>query len=281
MTQLGISAAAVGRILREFGPAALRDVPEQWHPVGAPLGCGHYGCVYATSAPDIVLKISTDPTEVKFINWAMALAATERWWPDGIVKYHKTLVLPSQFRGRPSALIWREGAFDVGKVIDSQIIHRHDYEGRAKREFANMLLTFQRHAGQAVAVVRRAKHPEKVLEQTLQLATWAANYVDDRVTWNFSNWNTIPLPTLKSAYRAAICLRICEVTAEFMEHANQFSAYVGEAMRHYLEHGALLADVHTSNIGAVHREDYTLPVIAITDPGHAFIVEGGFFRSRQ
>jgi hypothetical protein len=281
VAQLGISSASVARILREFGPEALRGVPEQWHPVGAPLGCGHYGCVYATSAPDVVLKVSTDPTEVKFIDWAMALAAAEGGWPDGIVRYHKAVVLPSQFRGRPSALIWREGAFDVGKVLSPQVIHRHDYEGRAKREFANMLLTFQRHAGQVVSVVRRAKHPEKVLEQTLALASWAADYVDDRVTWDFSGWNNIPLPNVKSAYRAAMCLRICEVTAEFMEHANEFSTYVGATLGHYLDRGALLADVHTGNVGAVLRDDFSRPIVVITDPGHAFIVEGGFFRSRR
>jgi hypothetical protein len=89
------------RLLNDNWKAIASEVRDQsWLPVETAgsvegrrkfgeLGCGHYGCVFATSKPGIVFKISTDASEVEFVKAAMKLGT----WPTGIVRYEAVLDL--------------------------------------------------------------------------------------------------------------------------------------------------------------------------------------------
>ena len=78
----------------------------------AELGCGHYGCVFATSEPGLVFKISTDSSEIDFVKAAIKLGD----WPTGIVRYHAVLDVEGSHRKRQAFVVWREEAFDIGKL---------------------------------------------------------------------------------------------------------------------------------------------------------------------
>lgn len=108
----------------------------EWMPVEAPgstpkrrlvdaLGCGHYGCVFLTNTPGLVIKVSSDASEAEFIKAAVKLGE----WPVGIVRYQAVLDLPGSHRGRPVFIIWREEAFDIGTI-------RSTGDRGAEREFA-------------------------------------------------------------------------------------------------------------------------------------------------
>lgn len=78
------------------------------------LGCGCYGCVYKTKSKNVVLKVTTDLRETKFVIAAMNLGE----WPEGLVQYYQIIVLDSTVikdRDQICAL-WREKAFFVGKI---------------------------------------------------------------------------------------------------------------------------------------------------------------------
>lgn len=146
----------------------------------------------------------------------------------------------------------------------------YEYEARSIAEFYKLLYAFSRHAG---SIRYRLKMRPHMWEQSKR--------------WRQRAWNHVSLEDVSELGRApllraftgpqgvAMCWRACELIAEIMEHT-YLSNLVGEALRFYMEHGVLLADVHQNNIGKVQREDYTRPPWVITDPGHAVVlnVEG-------
>lgn len=74
-------------------------------------GCGGYGCVIATATPDVVLKVTTDDTEVEFARDIE---------PDLVVPisvhYYLAIRTRHVFRDRTVALLWREAASDVDRL---------------------------------------------------------------------------------------------------------------------------------------------------------------------
>lgn len=124
----------VTRMLAESMVSLQEEVPPAWMPklastqpgrgeqfVGkiAEYGCGAYGCVMPTLDKDIVLKLSSDPSEAKF---ASELADTLP--TDFCVHYHMMVKLEGQERmGREVFLIWRESAEDVGQI--HKIVGKH------------------------------------------------------------------------------------------------------------------------------------------------------------
>lgn len=81
------------------------------------LGCGTLGCVLPTRRDGIVLKVTTDEEEARFVSWAMSLDR----WPQGIVRYHAALTLgpsthPRQ-QGATTYALWREVAWGIGDPV--------------------------------------------------------------------------------------------------------------------------------------------------------------------
>lgn len=225
------------------------------------LGCGHYGCVFLTNTPSLVMKISSDPSEALFINAALKLGE----WPSGIVQYKAILDLPGAHRNRPVFIIWREEAFDVGK---------HDEKHYAYREFSSYHEAYLN----AARVIRESSTKPAWKKQLADAAKWQ-DWAWDNVILEDGNqvrrgYNMVADPPFfryRGGQRIAAAFRICQIAFEMMENT-AYAHEVGEALTFYLEHGILLADVHRQNIGKVTRHDadygdqtYTV----ITDPGHA------------
>lgn len=261
----------VAKALKENWAALLAEVPSPtWLPVAdgrtfRDYGCGHYGCVMPTTEPGMVCKITSDESEVEFIRAAMKIGD----WPTGIVRYTAAMDLPTTHRSRKVYAIWREEAFDVGQG-------KLDRTHYAFREFSKYHEVYRSVAGVLRPMVEGSKNRSRLLVEAGGLKDWAWRNVvieDGSAGYDAANWwsgRNLPAPFLRyrGAQRLAAGLRICEIAFELMANT-AYGTEVGAALGFYLEHGILLADVHTNNLGHVDRDDYSQRVLAITDPGHA------------
>lgn len=231
----------------------------------APLGCGTYGCVYATPATDAaeqptVCKVSSDLSEAGFVRLTLQWLQKEpiELLPVGIVRYYAILDLPGTHRRRPISVIWREAADDVGRHDRG----KDDYERRLYQEFSNYheaYLTAARYVREQAMKPTWTQH----LEQAAGYAHWAGNNViwEDGIDWQRSSWRRKPADAfffMKRSMveqRLASAIRICQIAFELMGSTN-YAHHVGEALDFCLQRGVLLADVHLNNIGSVYREDF-------------------------
>jgi hypothetical protein len=78
------------------------------------FGCGTYGCVYPTMDDKVVLKVTTDSTEMEF---ATTLSAT--LVAPVCVEYYVAFETDQVRKKSPVNLLWRESAFDVGKLAEA------------------------------------------------------------------------------------------------------------------------------------------------------------------
>lgn len=128
------------------------------------------------------------------------------------------------------------------------------------RELLDNLNNLQAHASVVRQYVVKSKDPIKAMFLVADNSDFAWDYCRGSV-----------LRHLRGAKKAAVSLRLCESTAEIMEHTYA-SDLIGGAFSFYLEHGMLLADVHANNVGVVTRkndhDDEWGGYNVITDPGH-------------
>jgi hypothetical protein len=269
------------RVKAEWQPRDFTDM----------LGCGHYGCVFALPDPDVVLKVTSDPTEVAFIQRAMQIAEAGRSgedWPEGIVKYYAIFEVEAKtFRKRKVFAIWREAAVSTGLSLSNHTIFGFNfgkltYEQSSEIEFGRQLRQFQLHAERVQKTVRSITQrrgdeaKQRFMVKVRKLDQWAWDYVgpDDyegsRDPYAYGKRSR--LDGLHGEYKVAASLRACAIIAELMEHT-YLSDLVGGALGFYLERGLLLADLHSANVGRVVRSEYggrpDETVWVITDPGHA------------
>ncbi len=227
------------------------------------LGCGHYGCVLETGDPKVVFKVTSDPSEAKFVSAMMTIPESDR--PNGIVHYYFVAHIPDEtYKNRPIYVIVRESASGIGKLDEIAF----KFGDRKFKSVANHLYVFQRFA----AIARDKIHGSPVnVAKVEDLAKWA----EDTVEWSKiemalnSKYDTPP--SFKSIYTgsraAAYAVQCAKITA--LDMVNEDVGYlIGETLAYYLEEGMLLADVHTGNVGQVRREGYANPMWVITDPGH-------------
>jgi len=74
-------------------------------------GCGAHGCVFPTHETSVVLKVTTDATEVEFAqNIAPHLVS-----PITVI-YHTVISLNQVRQGHRVYLLWRESAYKVGEM---------------------------------------------------------------------------------------------------------------------------------------------------------------------
>lgn len=255
----------------------------EWMPVELPysmararrldeLGCGHFGCVFATYTPGIVLKVSSDPSEADFIK----MIGQGDAGPPGIVRYYGILDLPGSFRNRPIHLIWREEASHLGFILQEDCNSTRN--PRACRDFRQYHHAYLEAAG----VVRKmsklpafARQLAELRQGDLENWAWRNVTIEDayaRTTWGQTT--APPFLRYKGTQRLAAALRICQIAFE-LEANTDYASEVGAALEYYFERGVLLADVHFNNIGKVQRDmGYGLEEITvITDPGHAVFIK--------
>jgi hypothetical protein len=275
MPELRDNPPWTNRIMREHWAALLavgQPMPTRY---ARELGCGSYGCVFATEDPGIVFKLSSDSTEGEFIQLAAPWG-----WPEGIVEYHAIIELPTSYRRRPVYALWREAAFNFLSSAERRVepaTTNAAYVVRSIHEFQLLLAAFQYQAG---SIRTRLRHRPHMWEQSKRFRQRAWDYVSledvkpRRVGWGMATGD--PLWRFKGAEAIAVRWRGCEILAELMEHT-YLSDLVGGALRFYMEHGVLLADVHANNVGQVRRvyndKGDTYEPWVITDPGHAVVLD--------
>jgi hypothetical protein len=193
------------------------------------FGTGSYGTVLPTRDPRVVLKISSDKSEIEFVLRAEHLGM----WPSGLVKYYRMLQL-SAARSRPIYAIWREEAYAVGAaLIDAEFTARRLKIGYQDfREGTELLQDFYKAGRVMFAASARGQRPRTK--------------------------------------------RVTSIDPQFFRLAQELSRVpgfsdIGKTLLFYLQHGIVLADVHTNNVGLVNRRGKA--VLVITDPGHAVFLQ--------
>lgn len=263
---LGIAESSIQRILKQNKEDILTAVSPNLLPTES-YGCGHYGCVFATNTPGVVVKITTDPTEVRFIKAAMEIGE----WPDGIVKYYDIRPLRGGFRGRQAYMIWREEAHRVGRWT-----YHANYSEKSWLEIGNDNRQYiLRTLHQLMLRLNQYKYFANKVREAARVVPLEAAKRHEEWAWRMVSLEDAEreaIPKLRVDQRMAYALRACEIIAEMM--ANEDKGYlVGRAFQFYMERGIVLADVHSQNIGYVTRPEFGGEMLVITDPGHAVILE--------
>lgn len=225
-------------------------------------GCGIYGCVMATIDQDVVFKITSDVSEVEFIEKVIPMLGDEP--PPGIVEYvAQPLRLEGTYRGGPVFGVWREEAYDVGEL--NTVLH-----GSAL-ELIERVISLQQKAGTAAYVVlEKCDDRETVYKDALGLRSeMLANF--DTIDSGMSPWvkwqrNYKEEP----ATHLAMAMALHERCNEFLA-GNEHVGVVARTLLDCLEHGVLIADVHPGNIGRVDRGDGR-SLWVITDPGNVGVL---------
>lgn len=276
---------------------ASQGVPEEWMPRGdlAELGCGHYGCVYPTSDPKIVFKVTTDETEASFV--ANYLALRDRGIQSlGVVQYYEIFGLKDRHRRRPMFVLWREevpsvdcnsveavlmtkyNQREIGKGVDPDEARRSwfgSYEAREFRAFTSRLMKFKNvaHKAKMIADRKAGSVPEE------EYFAWVSDQLDNaHKTDDLSEGQVQAIlgGQWKYPYKFALFFKQTLYWAQEMS-GQYYGVNVGEALWQYMEAGLFLADVHCGNIGLTEedpgvdgRQTYA-PII--TDPGHSIVLD--------
>jgi hypothetical protein len=225
-------------------------------------GCGHFGCVFPTHDPAVVVKLTSDLSEAFFV--AAALAIGE--WPDGIVRYYAIYQVPDVERHkRPLFVLWREEATGIGDPVRPRwpegpwLEPKDRYENKLRRAFAKNLQQYK-NLTWPLTVMTKAD-PTKVFAKAARYGDWAWRYVEE----SYSVGRPINVSSFRGPQKAALLLAwVTRVVQDMM--AEDLSYAVGEAILFYLEKGLLIADVHGSNVGFVPARMGDSTAV-ITDPG--------------
>lgn len=264
----------VDRSVKAVWPQLNRAVPESWLPRWRmqedsgrrkklkleEYGCGHYGCVMPTSEDGLVLKLTSDTTEARFVSAYLALPRPS----GGLVEYRKILAIPGERRGRPLFLIWRSEAHHVGllarwgwkhaedvkEFFDTYQIHNLDQGDMLLGKFLQLA-----HIARDKITKLHKRNPDKRDEVLAEVWKAFENADPESDPRHYRGLQRIGI-TLRQAYAVA------------MEMANTDVIYpVGAALMEYMDEGLLLADTHVGNIGLDEIDR-----LVITDPGHAVAI---------
>jgi len=240
----------IDRTWKNAWQRVAQHVPESWlprhteastskRPVLAEYGCGHYGCVLPTHTPELVLKLTTDPTEAAFVAWSLTIGPAE----SGIVKYERVLQIEgAQLRNRSIYLLWRSEAYEIGFL--------HAWNSSA-RIALRALDSFKNKAAKARAKIHDWKRDPRVNFEERLGELWNA----------YEHGPTDK--TSRAVVNLAHELHQCRRAQEELENTFAVSE-PGGAIGYYMQHGVLLADVHANNVGRDKERGSV-----IVDPGHA------------
>ena len=257
---------------------------------GSYLGCGNYGCVYKTHSDDVVLKITSDTRESKFVIAAMSL----KEWPEGMVQYYQVMYF-GKYSSLPMFGLWRESASEIGELSDTEVDpdflnsleNCWDITKRvAKRRLNELFNLFFEYGNLVIGFVYDSVSDaelDKYFDAVKSAYLEAQKEVD--IIWDDSRLSpsqksdkldilvyprgrrapknaTFSEKVSRSKYALAVCVRV----ARMIEDIPEFST-VGHALLFYIQNGILINDLHFGNIGQVYRSDRGKKIWSITDPG--------------
>jgi hypothetical protein len=220
-------------------------------------GTGKYGVVIPSNHPGVVIKITSDETEARFVEAMLRL----RHQPPGIVGYHALYKLEGVRRvtktrggkGYPVYIIWRDEAYRIGgwrthKSAIQLATYLHAYMEYAYAA-ARIIWDSQKDIRHSAMRLRQSKYPKKSVDR---------QHINER---------KIKAEIRKhknSADRLAYCIAYAESIA-FRLAMDGFGNEIGSLLYDMIRHGVLMADVHSDNIGYNRQKDGSL---VITDPGN-------------
>ncbi len=261
------------QLLEAVGPAWMpRHSKARTRITAEEFGTGHYGVVMPTMTPGIVMKLTSDADEARFLTW---LTSHKKFAEDhpGLIPYYRIVqVFGTSRMNRDVFAVWRAEADKVGKAFEASARYMHDrsYEVLTSMEASRRISDFKMLAHSIKIPVDRAKNQAQFVQKTLSSMDEFRGEVD------IDDLHKIAMGQdagMTGARLAGFRLEAARVTAEMM--ANEPGATeVGQALLDLLEdHGILLADVHAGNIGMYTPPDYSSPIRVITDPGHAVFLK--------
>jgi hypothetical protein len=239
------------------------------------LPCGHYGCVLETSTPGVVCKVTSDESEARFVGHCID---NHIEFPPGIVGYNAIAILDAKHLNRPVAVLWRQEAFDVGRI---NVHPSRNPDALEESVTFSYCMSVTMCASALRQTIRTSKRPERLMSITTdplrmsQARSWVSEQVD---TTSIPDYRAVyeNLRRLPQETRVAVAVSAYEFLSTMMEHENRTSKLIGEAFTHFFEHGVMLADVHGGNLGVIsaRTDDYPkdYKYWAITDPGHAIFL---------
>lgn len=281
--------------------ASMRDrgLPLEWLPTHShgrtkvhpskELGCGYYGCVYATDAPDVVCKVTTDISEAMFIAIVKNMETAGEILPQGLVRYFDILALQGKRGKRDAFILWREEAFGFGFGITPAEFLKDDpdenYRRRLWSEFEDQLFGFLKGARVVREEIKKRK--KRMNEEEYwnwvegQFAevdkNWSEFYETLYTGGHFSRFRFSPsihhgIPYLSAKHPLNLAFKLFMLFDSADKMVNSNGSYlIGEAFKFFLEKKIILADVHMANIAFVNRDDpdFASGIPIIVDPGHA------------
>lgn len=211
-----------------------------------PLGCGSYGCVYQTSSPRWVFKVTTDASEAHLVAIMETLPRLA-----GMAAYHGVRLVPRQ--PRPTYILWREAATVIGLDAVAAWAAEHPRYGISPFAMGDTELLLY-------AALTIGRDMFSIAEQ------WAASgksHLVTRAYQLFQHRATAPAGSGKLGSYMGL-LQAYEQTAHKMTH-DPLLRLVGQTLLDLLQRGITLNDLHANNVGLTAR---STPFLVITDPGH-------------
>lgn len=271
---------------REFAKTANLPFPtfsEDSCQLLSEYGCGHYGCVYPTSNPDTVFKLTTDVSEAHFIACLKELEAEQNFDFDGLVKYNALVGVPNaKIRGKNVFALWRQEAYFVGSWgsnVDqvapgnskqyvrqtarevSHLIMQVKGASHAVRSILNKLLKknvplqnnddYWSAVGTAMKLVLDGNYQEGIIDNDGNPRIVSPFDQGDLFRDLFGNIGNKPD---KVGAAVAFYLTLVFYQSDMLESTYMGDA-VGRAFNELTRKGLLLADVHLGNIGLVMKPE--------------------------
>jgi len=260
-------------------------VDSKWLPVPVgkkkfkEFGCGHYGCVYPTSTPGIVCKITSDVSEAAFVAAYHKIGKK----PEGIVTYYDVLkIAGASHRKRPVFVLWRE-------EVQPVTFHAFMVGNSSYTEVENALVGAKIVAHNArIALLgikdanKRIARAQEALKRMDDVAGWDgignSVYVGSRIR-SFRSTAEYTDSYRKRMPKDRFLAWAFYMFSQFTDNLDMsFGISAGTALRFYFDKGLLLADVHTANVSlALPDPDYPNDKNwVISDPGHAVALTHDF-----
>lgn len=235
------------------------------------LGCGVYGCVLPTDVPEVVVKVTVDSSEARFVSLVLG---NRRLQSPGLTEYYAIERLPGarklKWDRKPRQIfaLWRAAAHDVGNV-EGKLFGR-SIPPALRREVKHFLTRadrFQTWASelQDIDLESKVYLDEQISASELEAGA-ALVSVDDGLDVG------LEAAPKGSNLRAASLIAACRTEAVLMaSYAPEAGGLVGQTLLGLLSADVILADVHAGNLG---RLAYGGPYgrLVIIDPGHAVML---------
>lgn len=249
-------------------------------PLDKMLGCGHWGCVFQSTAPWVV-KLSIDPTEGPIWSKIAGLVEDETWGDKGFVEVKRiTRILPDLKVGGRTRKVWAIVREAVEPVFREYSLKELGERGRGTimrtSAFTNNVLGFAAPIGQLDQYVTQGTHAQKDFTAGL---VGLYKYRDLATMWHMLGppmrrshlWGErmefLKQRTHREAKRPVIAERIEDVLNHYFHGPHM--APLGEALSMLAVHEIYLQDVHNMNIGwHVSRGDDDWERVVVFDPGH-------------